>query len=745
MRDAYEPRPLPKLEDNDQPNWGRALDILRKRWRLSVLIASCILGMAILGSLLTKPSYEPSATLEITPPGTELFSMQEYTTASTDSEYLETQSKNLQSDELALAVIRKLHLDQDPEMTSRSMIAKTIGPFISVLQRLQGRIHPQAEHPNAPQPDAVADGGQVLTGDESRTLDSFRKRLTVKRDSSSRLVTVSFVSHDSALAARVTNTLVQSFIEKSFQSKHDAVVQSTQWLSKQLDDVQHKMDDSNRALAAFQKKSGIADIDTGRSTVSEQLSDQGHQLTQAQTDRIQFESFLKGVQNGGTSALPQTGTDPVVQQTTEKLTQANADLMQAMAVYGKNNPNVKKLQNQVDVLQEQLEKQRKAILTQLQTGYAAAKAREHLMQGNIKNTSERMNEVAQYNTIKKEAEVNAQLYNSLFAKVKEAGIMAEAKSSNVQIVNPALVLDSPTKPNWLLNIIAGISIGTFAGLLIPFVLERLDNTVHSAEDVRKFTGLGAPSLIPMIANGSNPLGIILGRSWNIRQLGASTEARPVDKFLLLRPKSPESEAVRGVLTSVLLAWPSHKRPQVLGVVSSLPGEGKTTLVVNLAIALSAYGSTCIIDADLRKPTVSRTFNIGESGGLAGVLAGSVMLEHAIMETGINRLSVLAAGSSPGHPSDLVASQAMRDVVPQLRELFDFVVIDSPPLLPYADGRILASLADGLILVGRSGRTPREAMRRSTELLAEANSAPILEVVLNGADMGASGYGYYYGS
>jgi capsular exopolysaccharide synthesis family protein len=729
------------VEESDRPNWGHALNVLRKRWRLSVAIAASVLGMAVLSSLLTKPAYEPSATVEITPPGTEVFSLQEYTTASTDSEYLETQSKNMQSDEVALAVIRKLHLDQDPEMSSRSTISHIVGPLISALQSVQSKLH----HPAAPQTaESSADANpQPLSPAESRALAVFQTRLTIKRDSSSRLVTVSYLSHNPVTAAKVVNTLVQTFIEHSFQSKHDAVLKSTEWLSKQLDDVQKKMDDSNRELASFQKKTGIADVDPGRSTVSEQLSDEGHQLTQAQTDRIQLESFLNGVEKRGTSALPQTETDPVVQQTTEKLTQATADLMQAMAVYGKNNPNVIKLQDEVNVLQEQLERQRKAILAQLQTGYAAAKAREQLMKGNIKDTSQRMSEVAEYNTIKKEAEANAQLYNSLFAKVKEAGIMAEAKSSNVQIVTPALVLDTPTKPNWLLNLAAGLGLGAFAGLLIPFVLERLDHTVRSVEDVRKFTGLGAPSLIPEIPSSARTVHVVPGRSWAIRLLSGAAEVRPVDKFLLDRPRSPEAEAVRGVLTSVLLAWPGERRPQVLGVVSSLPGEGKTTLVVNLGIALAAYGSTCIVDADLRKPAVSRTFDLHGGDGLAGVLAGSTQLETAIMESGINRLSVLAAGIGKVHPGEMIASQAMRDILPRLRELFDFVIIDSPPLLPYADGRILASMADGLILVGRSGHTPREAMRRSTELLADANSAPILEVVLNAADAGSSGYGYTY--
>lgn len=478
---------LPRTEVDNESDWTRALAILKKRWRFSALFACAVLAAAIIGTMLTKPTYEPVATIEIAPPGTEAFSLQGAASATSDSEYLETQAKNLRSDELAVAVIRKLHLDENSDLKQSSLLSKVAGPAISVAQRVQRAIHSEKTE-TGKQSDPDMTNAPRVTPAESDALGVFQNRLTVKRDTSSRLAMVSFSAHDPRLAATVTNTLLEMFIEKNFKNKHDAVVQSTQWLSRQLEDVQKKMEESNRALAEFQKQTGIADIDTGKSTFSEQMSDQNHQLTQAQTDRIQLQSFLSGVQKGGATALPQTGADPVVQQIAQKLAQAKADLAQAEAVYGKKNPNVQKLQNQVDVLQAQLDSQRTTILDQLHTSYAAAKARERMMSGEIKSTSARLLDVAKYNTLKKEAEVNADLYNSLYAKVKEAGISAEAKSSNAQIVTPAMVLDSPTKPNWLLNIAAGLFVGLLGAVLIPFVWERLDSTLRTTEDVRKFTG-----------------------------------------------------------------------------------------------------------------------------------------------------------------------------------------------------------------------------------------------------------------
>src|SRR5262249_48828327 len=197
--------------------------------------------------------------------------------------------------------------------------------------------------------------------------------------------------------------------------------------------------------------------------------------------------------------LPQVRSNPVVQQLTQKLADVRAELAQSQAIYGKNHPNIKKLENQAQELENQISNQRSAIVGELKTTYAAARARERIMESQNKNATKELNEMAQYNELKKEAQANTELYNSLYAKVKEAGIAAASKSSNIRVVDRARVLDSPTRPHRTLNLAAGLFGGIFGGLLLAFVLEGIDRRIHSVTDVRKSTGLSAISVVPAIS------------------------------------------------------------------------------------------------------------------------------------------------------------------------------------------------------------------------------------------------------
>jgi capsular exopolysaccharide synthesis family protein len=215
-------------------------------------------------------------------------------------------------------------------------------------------------------------------------------------------------------------------------------------------------------------------------------------------------------------------------------------------------------------------------------------------------------------------------------------------------------------------------------------------------------------------------------------------------FLLDRPNSPESEALRGIYTAVRLSWRnSGGAARVLMIASALPGEGKTMLSINLALALAQHGSTCIVDADLRKRGVASSLGVSGVRGLGDVLSGGVDLDEAFVPHGsVPTLTVLPAGAPQGEPGMLIASNAMAELVGKLRERFEFVVIDSPPILPVADARSLAALVDGILMIGRSGVTTRENMKRAVEMLREVRSAPVLEYVLNAAETPGSGYGYY---
>ena len=265
-------------------------------------------------------------------------------------------------------------------------------------------------------------------------------------------------------------------------------MKSSEWLARQLDDIRARMMESNRVLAEFQKSIGVADVDGNKSTFADQMTELNRQLTQAQADRIQLEALLKSVQAGSPDVLPEIRNNPVVQQLSTRLAELRAELSQAKVIYGTNHPNVKKLQNQVDELQSQLEAQKTAVLGSIRTSYSAARAREELMDSQIKGASSELSQMARYNDLKREAQANSELYNSLYARVKEAGIAAASKSSNLRVVDEAHVLDSPTRPNRTLAIFVGILAALLGGVGLAFLREQFDTRIFTPEDVRDWIG-----------------------------------------------------------------------------------------------------------------------------------------------------------------------------------------------------------------------------------------------------------------
>jgi len=693
-----EPRP------HEASDWEQISAVLSKHRKLVAGFALTTFLTVAIVTFMIKPIYEPATRVEIDPPGTEIFSLQGDRPGYGDSEYLQTQAQKLKSDELALEVIRALRLDRNDEMVPRKVMAAI------------------AEA-------AMPEGAGQLTPAENQALQTFRERAAITRDSGSRLVTVSFGSHDPRLAAVVTNKMLELFIEDSYRTRHDAIVKSTEWLSKQLDDIREKMQASNRELADFQRANGIADTGENRNTVAEAMADLNRQLTQAEADRIQLQAFLAREKEASPDTLPQVRSNPVIQQMTQKLAEVRSDLAQSEVIYGKNHPNIKKLQNQAQELDAQIASQRSAIVGELRTSYAAARAREQMMGDQIKGATKQLNQMAQYNELKKAAQANTDLYNGLYAKVKEAGIVAASKSSNVRIIDPARVLDHPTRPRRALNLGMGLLAGLFGGVCLAFIREGLDRRIHTAADVRKWVGLSGVLVMPALAG------------WKQKLLGSGQGAGMAARRVLEHPYSPEAEALRGLHASVLSSRNSRP-PQIVLIASALPDEGTTSIAVGLAAALAQHSKVCLLDAHVRTPGVARALGLRVEQGLTEVLGGSAFHEQVIVaEPTIPNLTILPAGSTRPDPAVALGSLAMRKLLLDLRQQYDFIVIDSAPVLPYADVRILSPMADGIVLVARSGVTTREAMVRTTEILTEAHGAPILNVVLNGADDSLSSYRY----
>jgi capsular exopolysaccharide synthesis family protein len=313
--------------------------------------------------------------------------------------------------------------------------------------------------------------------------------------------------------------------------------------------------------------------------------------------------------------------------------------------------------------------------------------------------------------------------------LKETAILGEAAPRNVRWIDHAQVLDRPTRPRRLFDLAAGVVAGLFGGVLLAFVRESVNTKLRTLEDVKDWMKPTTVSLVPLIAT---------------RRIGSKYRwGREVlrEPFVLERPNSPESEALRGLVTSVA-PWGTGAR-RVLLVASSQAGEGKTTIAANLAIALARSEKTCLVDADLRNPVLDTMFKIQRGCGLTELLAHECNLDDVLINVNdVTNLTLLPGGSVDLRSGQLITGARFESLLDALRERFQYVIVDSPPILPYADSRVLARLGDGIVLVARAGRTTREAFKRSLEILESVHSAPVLEVVLNAVPHHSPDYGYY---
>ncbi len=593
---------------------------------------------------------------------------------------------------------------------------------------------------------ASSDGER--TPNENAALRYFRQNLKVSTSRNSRIVEVTFASSDAHLATQATNALVNAFIDSDYRTRYETTMRTSDWLTGQLAGLRQKVRDSNQALAEYQKQSGLVDPEEKYNPLLEKAGELNRQYSQAEADRIQLEAYARVAEAGSVESLPQIRDSVLIQGLTQKLVESRAQLARALAIYGENNSNVKRLRSETDELKAQLENEKRAIAGGLKASYRASVTRERLMAQAVekmKTTIGSMGEkMVQYRLLKNEAQASTELFNTLLARVKEAGVYAGMRSNNIRIVDAAVVPDRPAGPHRLLDIAIGLLAALVGGAALAFIKEAMNNRVRTSNDVARWTGLPSLAMIPEIplANGHGPkLGLHRSGSHFLGNGNGARAIARLPRLMSAEALTPEADAINNLRTSVLLSRGAGGRRVIL-VVATSSKAGSTTIAANLAIALARRGKTCLVDGDLRRPMVSRAFALAPVAGLSDVLRGDATVEQALsVAPRAGGLSLLMGGRIPSNPVDLLTGDTMRDLMRVLRERFEFVVIDSPPAIPFPDCRILSPLSDGVVLVSRSGMTTRRTLLRCAELIGEAR-APLLGVVVNGVDLDSTDYCYY---
>src|SRR5712671_6235892 len=556
---------------------------------------------------------------------------------------------------------------------------------------------------------------------------------------------VSFESTNPLLGAQIVNAHIKNFIEQNFQSRYEATTRASTWLTDQLNELKIRVEKAEDARITYERQNQIWALDGDKQNVTTQrMADLNKELTDAQSERMRKQSLFEFAKAGDMDSVPQIRDNPGVQDLLRKRADIYVQYNDALNQYGPNFPKVQRLQSQLKELDAAADKEKKGVIARLESEYREVRQREELLsqaldqqKAEVNQMSERM---VQYSILKREAEANKALYDGLLTKLKEAGISAGLRSSNIRVVDPAMVPTYPSRPAKTRNIVLSFVIGLVGGIGLALLREYMDNTVKSPDDIEALVRLPSLAVVPAFSesNGDRPRSKLFKGASN----GHDKRIELVAQHL---PKSQMSEAFRALRTSLLLSQADHP-PQVILVTSALPREGKTTAAANLAVTLAQLGDrTVLVDADLRKPGVGRLLNLagGKYAGLSSYLAGVSSLDLvSVPHPTIPNLVAIPSGPLPPNPADLLSSQRLVEAIAELRTKFKFIVIDSPPIMAATDAVILSVHSDGVLLVVRSGTTPKEAFTRTRDLLNSVKCR-VLGVVLNAVDSGAPDYYYSY--
>lgn len=713
------PEPQPSTQGSSLGDYWR---ILQKRKWTVILTAAFVLVVVTIATFRMTPLYEATARIAISKEDNDNIRVGDQS-AMPDYSFdynieLDTQAKILQSDTLATQVIEQLQLDKNPG-------------FAPVR--------------SAPPTSAVGSA----TGDskrEAQLLEAWRNGLQVNKIQRTRMIEIRFLSPEPKLAAQIVNALSSAYVENNYRTRYESTMQASEWLSKQLNDLQIKVEQSQEALVRFERENGIVGLDEKQNTIIAKLNDLNREATAAQADRVQKEAILQMAKSGELDSLPELSANPLIQDFRKQEGDLKRELAQATVQFGPSYPKVIELKRQVDEVDANLRAEVARIVSRKESDYRAALNRERLLQTALAAQKSEVSVLNQkaitYVNLKQDADSNRLLYDGLQAKLKEAAVTSGLKSSNVRIVDIARPAQKPAKPNIPRNISLGFLLGLLGGVALAFVMESLDNTIRTPDQVEIVAGLPSLGIIPLSLNVKS--GAVTGANLSLTKAGAQG-----NEFSLVthaRPKSEAAESYRALRTSILLSS-IGSAPKVILMTSALPQEGKTTTSVNTGIVLAQRGGRILlVDADMRRPSLHHTFKMRNRVGLSTLLTGSSTMEETLQPSPIlPNLFVIPSGPPPPHPAELLGSEVMKSFLQRWRSEFDHIILDSPPMLSVTDAVVLSVDADAVVLVIRSAQTTKEALRRSRELLAQVN-AKVMGVVVNAIDLQSpDSYYYYYGA
>ena len=704
------------------------LDILlrRKWWIIGTLFT--IILLAALYTYTRTPIYRATAMIEITAdnPGSQVSTEGRISGAGNwlaAQKFQETQNKILKSRSLAKRVIKALNLGDHPDFAG----------FKKIKNRSEAEI-------------------------ENIMADAFVGRLTVEPVRNTNLVDVSYQSADKEITKKILDVIANEFLYLLIDRRNESLSLVRNWLNKQLNQMSEKVQETQNKLYKFGQKTDIYMVGNKagdqESVIVQKFGDLNALLTKAQSEKMARKAQYDQIKEQGPNASLIVN-NPLIASLRQELVIQQSKVSALGKVLLQGHPEMQAETAKLAELRARLNAEVKRIEESVKADYEAADRTENLLQESFTAQKQQManlqDNLSNYQILKRDAQTNEQLYQALLSRVKEVNISSTMVSSNVSVIDPAPLPRSPFSPRKFHNMALATLLGLVLGVALALLVETLDDTVKSTEELEKTCNLPLLGTLPALNRYPNFIigikergGIFNWRSWPWlrHQEQERPEVGDLDLVVYRHPQDPITEALRHMETSIMLSV-SGRPPAAIMITSPNPSEGKTMVASNLAQSLALHGHpTVIIDCDLRKPRIHKIFDLSAQPGLTNYLTGSASREEILRPTAISNLTIIPAGPQSPTPSNLLNSQIFKDLLVQLRQQFSHVIVDTPPILGFSDARIVSVLVDGALLVIRYNSTNKSAVRMAMQLLGQIN-APLMGGVLNGVETSGLKYGSYH--
>lgn len=730
----YHPAPPlsapPPLDYDSETDRGRSLreylHILSKRkwWIIGTFLG--IFLLAAVFTLMRTPIFRTVVTLQITQdnPGSQVTvddRLSTLTGGDSLEKFQQTQYKILQSKSLAQRVIQALNLKEN-------RIFKSI-------------------RENNPE--------KSETEIENMMVDTFLTKLEVAPVRNSYLVEVSFQSPDKTMAQRVVNAIADEYMYLSIDRRNESFALVRRWLDKQLLEMAGKVQEAQKKLYKFGQKTDIYTMEEKDNVVVQKFIDLSSLLTKAQAEKMAKAAQYQQIKQKGPDA-PLIVNHPLVSSLRQHLVAEQAKISAMKKVYRSDHPDLLAEQGNLTELRSRLKAEVQRLKESVKADYEAANRTEKLLSDSFSDQKGQMaklqDNLTDFQILKRDAQTNEQLYQALLARVKEANIAGTMVPSNVAVIDPGRLPDKPFKPKTKRDLTLAAIFGLTLGIGLALLMEHLDDSIKSLDELEHACNLPSLGAVPIL--GSNGR-ISFGRREQSKGAGMwrylprvkredqdDAEEKDRDLIVYKHPKSHITEAIRHVHTSLMLSA-SGRPPVAIMITSANPSEGKSMLCANLAQAYALNDrQVVLIDCDLRKPRLHEIFQMNAQPGLSNYLTGGATLEEILRPTVVPNLTLISTGTRPPSPANLLNSDNFKDLLTQLRGQFHHILIDTPPVLGFADARFISVLVDGVLLVTKYNSTHKSASRQAYQLLNQVH-APVLGAVLNYVGAHGQTYGGYY--